>query len=62
MSRLIAACAIVLLLGSVQLAHAEYGGGDDRELPAPDFGWATLGIVLACGGGVAVVRHRRIGR
>jgi hypothetical protein len=56
MSRFITACTFVLLLASVNVARAD----DDRELPAPDFGWSTLGIVLACGAGGALIRHRRV--
>jgi hypothetical protein len=59
MSRLKAAFAVVLLLGSI---HAALARNDDHELPAPDFGWSTLGLVVACGAGVALVRRLRNGR
>ena len=71
MPRLLAVFAAVLLLGSIHAGRAApnensnnngNGNGNNKELPTADFGWPTLGIVVACGAGAALIRHLRNSR
>jgi hypothetical protein len=50
-----------LLLGAVPMAHAE-AWHDDHELPAPDFGWVTLAVLMLAGAGAAGAQRIRQGR
>nr|WP_294553909.1 hypothetical protein [uncultured Rhodopila sp.] len=65
MPRLLAVLAAILLLGSIHAARAAPNDNsndsniNNKELPAPDFGWPTLGIVVAGGAGATLIRRLR---